>query len=391
MSLAVRILYFKAVLLAMLLALASSPAGSGEDAFFLDGIGTDQAIQLPDELPAWLKTQPAPLTPGLEAWLKKGPPSFGSQQAAESAPAKLNRPGRWLFVSLSMPEEELKAAVYEASESRAMLVFRGVPKGHDISSIAKALVVLVGSVQPIPAAVIDPTLFTRFGVGAVPTLVEVNAEGELRKTRGLPGFKWMALQEPGDLGQTGRLFEIAEPDLIEELQRRMAEFDWDAEKNRAIQNYWRNQTAFVDLPAADHPSVKRMDLSIVAGQDIVHPDGRLIVKKGQQLNPQKIMPMRHAYIMFDGTDRAQIDRAKQLGDALLHAKQPVVYLFSKLDREAGWNGFNALSDQLSAPLYQLSQAVVDRFRITALPALVIGEGEAIVVNQFSAEVKNNDP
>ena len=109
---------------------------------------------------------------------------------------------------MGMPDQELKAAAEEASATKSLLVFRGVEKGGDTGTITRGLYQLVKDIKPVPGAVIDPILFTRFNVQSVPTMIETNAAGETRNARGLPGFGWMSKQEAGDLGQRGPVFGI---------------------------------------------------------------------------------------------------------------------------------------------------------------------------------------
>jgi len=296
--------------------------------------------------------------------------------------------GRWIFVSMSMPAQELKAAAEEASATKSSLVFRGVEKGNDTGTITRRLYATVKDIKPIPGAVIDPLLFTRFNVQAVPTMIETNADGETRTARGLPGFAWMSKQDAGDLGQRGPVFDIAEPDMIEEMQRRMTEFDWEKEKKHALDNFWAQQKDSVNLPVAEKNRERRIDTSIVSTQDIFHPDGRLIIKKGQTINPQALMPMRHAYILFDATNKKQVEIAKKIGDEMLVKQKPVVYLFSKMNTENGWDHYNQTTALMNAPIYKLNKTIIERFRIQSLPSVVEGQGDTILVREIDARVLN---
>lgn len=198
----------------------------------------------------------------------------------------------------------------------------------------------------------------------------------------------MSKQDAGDLGQKGPVFGIAEHDMIEEMQRRMAEFDWEKEKKHAIDNFWAHQKDSVSLPVADKNRERRIDTSIVVTQDIFHPDGRLIFKKSQRINPQAIMPMRHAYILFDATNKRQVEIAKKIGDELLAKQKPVVYLFSKMNTDKGWEYYNQTTELMNAPIYKLNKTIVERFQIQALPSVVQGQGDGVVVREIDARVLN---
>jgi conjugal transfer pilus assembly protein TraW len=392
MLLAVRIRFSSRLFAVLILHLSSSIASAGEDDFFIKEIMKEQQPNMNRQLPDWLKTKPATLSPVFEQLLKEGNngPHVNANDADMEKSLSSEKPiqGRWIFVSMSMPAQELKAAAEEASATKSSLVFRGVEKGGDTGTITRRLYATVKNIKPIPGAVIDPLLFTRFDVQAVPTMIETNADGETRTARGLPGFAWMSKQDAGDLGQRGPVFDIDEPDMIEEMQRRMSEFDWEKEKKHALDNFWAQQKDSINLPVAEKNRERRIDTSIVSTQDIFHPDGRLIIKKGQTINPQALMPMRHAYILFDATNKKQVELAKKIGDEMLVKQKPVVYLFSKMNTENGWDHYNQTTELMNAPIYKLNKTIIERFQIQSLPSVVEGQGDTILIREIDARVLN---
>jgi len=393
MSLAVPTRFFKAYLAVLTLHLSSSIVNAGEDDFFLKELVKEQQPEINHQPPDWLKTKPAKLNPVFEQLLREGNQGRqirgdGISEIGNTQNTRNEIKGRWIFVSMEMPDQELKAAAEEAAVTQSILVFRGVEQGSDTGTITKRLYETVKDMKSIPAAVIDPTLFTRFNVNVAPTMIETNEKEETRIARGLPGFNWMSKQEPGDLGQRGVVFGIAEPDMIEEMQRRMHEYDWAKEKQQAIDNFWASQKDSVSLPTAETNSERIIDTSVVSSQDIYHPDGRLIVKKGQKINPQTIMPMRHAYILFDATNKKQVEIAKKVGDEMLKKQKPVVYLFSKMGNENGWDHYNRIQETMNAPIYKLNLTIVERFHINALPSVVEGDGGVVKVREIDSRGLN---
>lgn len=390
MSLAAHTRFSKHIVAASVLLLSSLPAGAGEDDFFLKDIMNEQKPEMTGQLPEWLNTKPAVLSPIFQKILQQGNNGIpGNAPELNSSPV-IEKPiqGKWIFVSMSMPPHELKAAAEEAATSKSILVFRGVEKGGDTGTITKRLYEIVKDMKPVPGAVIDPTLFTRFNVQSVPSMIETNADGETRSARGLPGFDWLSKQEAGDLGQRGAVFEIAEPDMIEEMQRRMKEFDWQKEKQHAIDNFWATQKDSVSLPVAEKNSERHINMTIVSTKDIFHPDGRLIIKKGQSINPQALLPMRHVYIVFDATDKKQVEIAKKVGDEMLAKEKPVVYMFTKMNTDKGWEHYNKTTELMNAPIYKLNKTIVDRFHLQALPSIIEGSGDGVLVKEIDARVLN---
>ena len=389
MSLAGPTRFSSRFLAVMILHLSFSSAWAGEDDFFLKEILKQQQPNMNRQLPNWLKTRPMHLNPALEKLLKdgnkmavEGGTSSEEDMNAKRLLAKAIQ-GRWLFVSFGMPTHALKAAAEEAAATGSILVFRGVEKDQNTGLITQKLLPIVKNLQPVPGAVIDPTLFTRFNVTAVPTMIETDAEGQTRSARGLPGFMWLSKQELGDHGQRGPIYGILEPDMIEEIQRRAANIDWDKQKTTAIANFWKNQEEF-NLRPAEKNKERSIDMTIVSTQDIFHPDGRLIIKKGDRINPQAMMPMRHAYIVFDATSQKQVAIAKKAGDEILKKGNPVIYLFSKIDKQRGWDHYNETGEFINGPLYKLNKSIVDRFKLEVLPTVIEGEGDHVVAKELAS-------
>jgi conjugal transfer pilus assembly protein TraW len=387
MSLAVRTRFSSRFLAALVLHLSSSSIMAGEDDFFLKELLKQQQPNMNRQLPDWLKTKPMQLSPSLEKILREGSriANPGSDNDIDTGKRSLAQAvqGRWIFVSFGMPMHEMKAAAEEAAATKSILVFRGVEKDQNTGSITKKLLPIVRKLKPVPGAVIDPTLFTRFNITAVPTIVETDAEGKTRSARGLPGFDWLSKQEPGDHGQRGPIYGILEPDMIEEIQRRAANVDWEKQKTEAIANFWKKQDEF-NLRPAEKTRERAIDMTIVSTQDIFHPDGRLIIKKGDRINPQAMMPMRHAYIIFDATSKKQVEIAKKAGDEILKKGKPVIYLFSKIDKERGWSHYNETGDFVNGPLYKLNKSIMDRFKLEVLPTVIEGQGDHVVAKEFAS-------
>jgi len=374
------------VLLPVALSSSLGFAFDPEDDLFLKGLARQQQriITSQHDLPDWLKPKPLQLDTVFEKQLRQGV-ADASHRAADAS-LKAISAGRWIFVSFGIPVEELKAAAKEAAETKAALVFRGVAEGENTGQLAQRLAEVIKGIKPIPGAIIDPLLFNKLAVSTVPTMVSIDTEGHARRVRGLPGFNWLDKQDEGESGQKGPVYTIIEPDMIGEIKRRVATTDWEEQKRDAMANFWKGQGEGLDLPRAKTSRERLFDPSLTVTQDIYHPDGRLIAAKGQRLNPQTLLPMRHVYIIFDGTQPEQISVAKKLGEVAASKMKPVVYLFSKLDHQKGWEQYNVLAGEMGAPVYQLNKALLKRFQIQALPTVIEGSGDRLSVREIGGGV-----
>ncbi|NOU22126.1 MAG: hypothetical protein HOO93_10115, partial [Methyloglobulus sp.] len=134
MLLAVPTRFFKAYLAVVTLHLSSSIVNAGEDDFFLKGLVKEQQPKINHQPPDWLKTKPAKLNPVFERLLRDGNQGRqirgdGIAEIGNTQNARKEIKGRWIFVSLGMPDQELKAAAEEATATQSILVFRGVEQG----------------------------------------------------------------------------------------------------------------------------------------------------------------------------------------------------------------------------------------------------------------------
>ncbi len=77
-----------------------------------------------------------------------------------------------IFISASVPRESLRKLARQAARLNAPLILRGVVDG-DLPATAKFMRDILGDEEPKARAMIDPTLFDRFGVKQVPAVILV--------------------------------------------------------------------------------------------------------------------------------------------------------------------------------------------------------------------------
>lgn len=195
----------------------------------------------------------------------------------------------YIFVSYSLSEDVLKEIV-ERHKGRndVTLVMRGVPQGMNIPEGIRKMQEIASSVEPIASVIIDPALFREYGITQVPTVVRVGRapsaltlspdmkQGRkfaplIAKVAGLHNDKWLMEKieagEKGDLGIQGALSEIEEPDLVEEMKKRVALIDWEQKKEEAVKRFWKGQT-FDVLPTAALHREREIDPTILVEKDL---------------------------------------------------------------------------------------------------------------------------
>lgn len=295
-----------------------------------------------------------------------------------------------IFASFSLGEEGLKD-VFIAASGRAdtAVVFRGVAEGERIDEAMYRIQAIAKMVEPIPNVMLQPSLFREYNVTVAPTLVMRGEDGKaIASVRGLYRPDWIAEQvennKSGDLGFLGPAELIAERDLVEVMMERAQAIDWEEKKQNAVKRAWNN-TYMAKLPPADIDRERKVPATVMVTKDIVTPDGQVVARAGDAINPLKVRPFTTAYIVFNPNRRGEIDFALQLKQRILQQGQykQVALMFTELDvGEDGWQSYKDLTDRLDAHVFTLTQDVQQRFAIEKTPSLVTADDENFVVKEF---------
>jgi conjugal transfer pilus assembly protein TraW len=266
------------------------------------------------------------------------------------------------------------------------IVFRGVAPGERLMDAIREIHALLDGIDPLPNVEIDPTPFRDRAVESAPMIVAQGPDGVLARVAGLSDPDWLRRQlragARGDLGVRGPTVAVSEPDLIAELQRRLAALDLGALREAAIGRYWQ-RAALVSLPTATQARERTVDPTVTASADLALPDGTPLVRAGQTVNPLEHLPFTQRLIVFDASDPDQVETARGLGETP-GGPRPL-YLASGLDRARGWDGLRAVEDRLDEPVYLLTPDVRARFALERAPATVEAQGRVFLVREVPPE------
>ncbi|UJJ60571.1 TrbC family F-type conjugative pilus assembly protein [Rhodanobacter denitrificans] len=293
-----------------------------------------------------------------------------------------------LYVSQSMGAGGLRAAMaYAAGRADTVLVLRGPLKGQTVSQLQ---VLLAGYVkdqavkhEPIPNIEVDPTVFTDHKVTSVPTLEKLDASGNVvASVRGVLDLAWIDREvaggAKGDLGSHGQTYPVSEIDLLQAFEQKAQDFDWETWKAKAAESYWK-KAPFTELPLATARRVREIDPTVVVPKDIVTPDGKVIAKAGDAFNPLESIGFHQTLVIYDATDPAQVDFARQALAAARGAK--VKLITTAVDREKGADGYVDMEVAMDHPVYMLNAAVRDAFHLERVPSTVTATKNRFVVTE----------
>ena len=303
--------------------------------------------------------------------------------SALQKPLNNGKPLQVMFLSFSLGESVLKGIFEEASgQEDVLLVFRGPKPQQKLPGLFAELKVLLKDINPVPNIVIDPIRFQKWAVSTVPEIVVEDQGKASIRVKGVTSLTWLKSRQDvgqqGDLGRFGEVYDITEFDLLEEIKRRLATIDWPQKKQQALARFWEKRT-FEALPNAQENLQRMVDLTMTAPHDLLAPNGKLIIQAGQTVNPLDKMAFGLCLIVFDATQKAQVDTVQQW--SCWDKKARVIYLATQLPRQDGWEGLKAMEQVLKAPVYLLTPDVRQRFQLQKIPALVEQSGNKIQVQE----------
>lgn len=323
----------------------------------------------------------------------------------------------YVFVSYSLGDDVLNDILSRnAGRDDVTLVMRGIPKGVSLGDGIKHMQMLASQYDPIPNIVLDPTLFSQYEVKAVPSVVRVqyapglleklNFESRMQgkegpahppliaKVDGLHNDQWLnekielencSEEHPCRFGEQGPVYRIDEPDMIEEMKRRVAQIDWEKKKAEAMKRFWTNQT-FDELPLAEKSIRRVLDPSIHVVADINDANGNPVRRAGEVVNPLEARPFNSVLVIFNPKREVEmeavLDKVK-----LLRAEgfTQFIYMATAFDRSKagedktlglGWGHYEAVCDRLNSHVFLLTPEVKDRWDVRATPTFVTADNTA---------------
>jgi conjugal transfer pilus assembly protein TraW len=343
----------------------------------------EQATQ--ERVPDWLRSDSTS-----EARTQAAEIASAASPSASARPSALESPGRVLiFASLAIPVATLRALLEEASAADAVLILRGVPRGSSIQGAIARLRSLLTAGAKTPNVVIDPTLFLRYQVTRVPTLILLRErEAPPIVAVGAVTVQWLRraaskVSRGGEnLGQRAEAYDIVEPDFVLEMQARLAGIDWQAKKDAAVAKFWSRHHDFVQLPEARTRREFLVDPSVEATQDLLDADGDVLVRAGDRWNPLNWMVLSKTIIVFRGTDPRQVARAKAAARSAQTNGRGVILLTTDVDIARGWQHLDELEDALAGTVYVLPGSLVERFHLKAIPATIVSHDKQLLVTEL---------
>lgn len=183
-------------------------------------------------------------------------------------------------------------------------------------------------------------------------------------------------QQP--LSREGRVYPIAEPDMLEELRAKAATVDWGKVVNKDQQK--AKLKAFkpenlVSLPPAKQDRAFLVDMTYTLEFDLPDGKGGILYPKGYSFNPLDYAPLRGKLVVIDGSDPRQV---------AWFASSPYRNdLNVKLLLSGG--SYYQLIETFQRPVFYYMQPMAIRLQLEAVPSVVEQSGRHLKVTEVGLD------
>jgi conjugal transfer pilus assembly protein TraW len=186
-----------------------------------------------------------------------------------------------------------------------------------------------------------------------------------------------------DLGVLGPTFGIAEPHLLDDIERRLRDKERSGElqtlmedaRARGIDSV-RSPVPVEGLTATSKARTYYVDPSFTLDRNIVDAQGRLLFAAGTRKNPLDVVSLSKRLLFFDARDPRQVTQARQVISTYEGRVKPILTGGSYLDLMKAWR----------VPIYYDQQGTLSRrLGIRQVPAVVSQEGSRLRIDEVTLQ------
>lgn len=290
-----------------------------------------------------------------------------------------------VFASTSMSRGDLRSLLEAASVNpNVHVIFRGVPAKDGVDGFMRWLGELAKGMDPPPPMTIDPPTWKEYGITQVPAIVTLDHGKEIARVLGIANPNWMDEQlatRSGDLGHYGETVEPAEQDMADAFRAAAAKIDAEEFRRNAVRQFWEAQIP-LELPLVTEARTRRVDPSVAITRDVVMPDGRVLAKKGDSINPLLAMHFNERLIVIDAADAKQRAIAHSLSADVGYRKRVVVMSTRAPDADGGFDTWGKWQVDIGQPLYMLTAQLMGSLKVTHVPTMIEADGDRLVLSEM---------
>ena len=181
-----------------------------------------------------------------------------------------------------------------------------------------------------------------------------------------------------DLGVFGSTYPLAEPDALEEIQARAKEVDWgaffnDKKMKHLVESY--KPANLKPLPRAKRGRKFTVDMTATLDQEIPDGKGGTLYPRGYRFNPLEYVSLPNTLVVINGEDPEQVRWFKS---SRYYRDVSVLLLLSD-------GAYQRVSEELKRAVYYVPPKILERLKISALPAVASQKGRVMEVEEIAVE------
>lgn len=172
----------------------------------------------------------------------------------------------------------------------------------------------------------------------------------------------------GSNDSLGPTYPITEADMLEEIQSKLKSMEKSGRLGQMQKEAIERSKQSIERPAAVKGVVKTrqartfyFDPSWLVPRDITAPDGQIIARAGDRVNPLDYVPLSNHLLFFDQSDPKQVKKAAEIMKRFKGAVKPILVAGEPLTLTRQWK---------RQVYFDQSGHLVRRFGIKQVPALV---------------------
>lgn len=198
----------------------------------------------------------------------------------------------------------------------------------------------------------------------------------------LAGIVYCAMLGQSMAQAVGPVYPITEQDMLEAIKQKLEAKKKSGELQRLQDEAIARSKEAIMNPAPVGGLTKTVmprsyyyDPTLVVNQEIKTPDGIVLAKPGDRLNPLDKVSMTNIMVFFDGRDSSQVAKAKSIVDRSNGLAMPIL-VGGSIDLMRIWK---------QRIYFDQSGVLVKKFGIRQVPALVYQEGPMLRIDEIAVE------
>ena len=177
-----------------------------------------------------------------------------------------------------------------------------------------------------------------------------------------------------DLGTTGTVYAIAEPDLLVDLQQYAQTHGPSPEEQQQKRVHYQPKD-IRKLPQAARDRTFDVDMTYTLVHDIKDGSGNVLYPQEYTINPLQYFNFVGGIVVIDGSDPGQVEwfqRSPYFSNQLALLLLSDGYAFE-------------LTEKLKRPVYYLTDIIAKRLQLSAVPSIVVKKHDALSVREVKLE------